>query len=241
MSETQDDIPTEELLAGEYALGVLEQDERRSAEERIERDPGFAGLVDQWIDWLAPLADSIAAVAPPAALKQRLMANLFGAAEREDRSTDTGSLLASLAFWRGAAIAFGAVALLCLALLIGQMARPHLPVTAPLVASLAPPDTANAVAIAVNPDTGIATLSAARFDDLPGGQDTELWVIPEDGTPRSLGVFPASGDSTITLPEEFLAFVRAGALLAVTFEPAGGSPTGAPTGTPVAVGRIMPR
>ena len=59
MSEVQDHngLPEDELIAAEYALGVLAGTERAAAERRIERDPTFANLVEAWEQRLAPLAD----------------------------------------------------------------------------------------------------------------------------------------------------------------------------------------
>jgi anti-sigma-K factor RskA len=59
-----------------------------------------------------------------------------------------------------------------------------------------------------------------------------LWFIAGDNPPVSLGVIPAGG-ITLSLPS-----VTAGEVLAITVEPAGGSPTGKPTTAPIAVGKL---
>jgi anti-sigma-K factor RskA len=61
----------------------------------------------------------------------------------------------------------------------------------------------------------------------------ELWIIAGNDPPVSLGVIPAEGE-TISLPG-----AAAGAVLAVTLEPPGGSPTGKPTGPVVAKGALI--
>lgn len=59
-------------------------------------------------------------------------------------------------------------------------------------------------------------------------RDLELWLIPGGvGVPRSLGLLAARGNVTV-LPLEHE--IRAGDVLALSEEPAGGSPTGGPTG-----------
>jgi anti-sigma-K factor RskA len=62
MSDVQDHsgLPEDELIAAEYALGVLAGTERDAAERRIERDLAFANLVEAWEQRLAPLAEEIA-------------------------------------------------------------------------------------------------------------------------------------------------------------------------------------
>jgi anti-sigma-K factor RskA len=63
-------------------------------------------------------------------------------------------------------------------------------------------------------------------------------VIPGDGVPRSLGVINRGGETAITLPAALRTVTAAGATLAVSLEPAGGSPTGKPTGPVIAAGKI---
>lgn len=63
------------------------------------------------------------------------------------------------------------------------------------------------------------------------GETYELWFVRGD-KPVSAGVFTvSSGDATAALQGE----MRAGDIIAVTVEPAGGSPTGQPTSDPVIV------
>ncbi|MCU0762689.1 MAG: anti-sigma factor, partial [Hydrogenophaga sp.] len=63
----------------------------------------------------------------------------------------------------------------------------------------------------------------------------ELWSVPAQGGPRSLGLVRADTATTLLLQ----AGVKEGtAAFAVSIEPAGGSPTGAPTGPIVSLGQI---
>ncbi|NWP29088.1 hypothetical protein GY984_25665, partial [Escherichia coli] len=50
----------------------------------------------------------------------------------------------------------------------------------------------------------------------------ELWIIPADGVPRSLGLVAANGGSRIVLPAGHRDFMEEGATLAVTMEPRDG-------------------
>jgi anti-sigma-K factor RskA len=70
----------------------------------------------------------------------------------------------------------------------------------------------------------------------------EVWLVPPDGTPRSLGLLPsAEGGTTIALnlPHD-VAEALATAELAVSLEPSGGSTTGAPTGPVLFSGAVLP-
>jgi anti-sigma-K factor RskA len=63
-----------------------------------------------------------------------------------------------------------------------------------------------------------------------------LWLIPADGTPRSLGIVSAERAQSRLVPEEWLALLDARAILAITLEPPGGGPGGKPTGPVTAKG-----
>ena len=68
-------------------------------------------------------------------------------------------------------------------------------------------------------------ITALNAPPATAGRAYELWLIPDaDAPPQSLGLLPASGRQTVTVP----AALRT--QLAVSIEPAGGSPTGLPTG-----------
>jgi anti-sigma-K factor RskA len=66
----------------------------------------------------------------------------------------------------------------------------------------------------------------------------ELWLIPSDSKPRPLGILRADSTVTITLPPELSPLTVSNAVLAVSLEPPGGSPTGQPTGPVIATGKL---
>jgi len=66
---------------------------------------------------------------------------------------------------------------------------------------------------------------------LPAEKSFELWMLPgKDQAPVSLGLLPTSGVKTLKLDEGKLKILKEASGLAVSLEPTGGSPTGAPTG-----------
>jgi len=63
------------------------------------------------------------------------------------------------------------------------------------------------------------------------GRSFELWALPDNGgAPVSLGLMPDSGQLDRTLTEAQRAALLGASKVAVSLEPTGGSPTGAPTG-----------
>ena len=87
-------------------------------------------------------------------------------------------------------------------------------------------------------DGADGTLRLTRTDGVAEpGRALELWAIAPDSAPVSLGLLGADAQGRVTLPEALRG--EAGAItFAISDEPAGGSPTGAPTGAVLAVGRL---
>ena len=83
------------------------------------------------------------------------------------------------------------------------------------------------------------TVRITRTDGGPvSGRVLELWGIPADGTgPVSLGVLPETETAEILVPEALFGKAE-GLTLALSDEPVGGSPTGAPTGDVLAIGPL---
>ncbi|MGB8136136.1 MAG: anti-sigma factor, partial [Pseudolabrys sp.] len=102
MSDTFDHsgLPEGELLAAEYALGVLDGMDRATAEQRIARDRGFARQVAAWEQRLAPWAAEIPEMLPAPHVWDRIAGAL-------PPQTPRPGLWQSLAFWRGFSLAAG--------------------------------------------------------------------------------------------------------------------------------------
>ncbi|MEJ7747010.1 MAG: anti-sigma factor [Luteimonas sp.] len=74
--------------------------------------------------------------------------------------------------------------------------------------------------------------------DIPAGQVPELWVIAGGGAPQSLGVLDPTRAHSVDIPETMRSAFAADAVVAISLEPPGGSPTGQPTGPVIAKGAI---
>src|SRR4029453_2050454 len=228
MSDTFDHNAThdDDLLAAEYALGVLAGAERAAAEQRVAREPAFARLVTDWAQRLAPLAAEIAEVAPPPQLWDRI-------ADALPAPTQAGGLWQRSAFWRGLSFAAGALAAACLAALIylGALTQQQ-----PLIAAIEGGGNRQFVATIDARRGTVAVVPAAFSADAT--RVPELWLIPPDGRPRSVGLLRPDQTVTLTLSPELAALAKDNAVLAVSLEPPGGSTTGLPTGPVIATGKL---
>ncbi len=231
-----------ELLAAEYALGVLEAAERVQAEALVLRDRDFARMVDEWHERLSPMLAEVAAEEPSPDLWSRLNQALD---QHVPRKTNVISLERRLTLWRSyAAVATAAAA--ALLLVVGLDRMQTLPVEQPaslhprpmLVANVAAEDRLAAFVVTFDPNRGNLLVTPAVVLPAPG-HDHELWVIPASGTPRSLGLVASNSPHSLKVPAALLPELRRDATLAISVEPVGGSPTGQPTGPVVATGKMV--
>jgi anti-sigma-K factor RskA len=222
-----------ELTAAEYVLGVLGPAERRAAEFRIASEPKFAAEVSFWEARLGGLAEAVPAVVPPSKVWDGIEAMLSAslAPERE-----RAGVWNSLAFWRTFAIASAGLAAASLAGLVYLAQVPSL--GPPLLARLDTEGGQASFVAAVNKGGDSLTIVPAAL--LAGDQQKsfELWLIPPGDKPHSLGLIDPSRPVRISVPENLLPQVTSDAVLAVSVEPPGGSPTGQPTGPVIANGKL---
>jgi anti-sigma-K factor RskA len=237
MSDMRDDsgLSPDDWLAAEYALGVLGSDDRARVDVRVAREPAFARLVETWQNRLTPMVAELSEVPPPAALWDRITAALPDT--NSERKTLRPSLWQSLALWRGLTAASAALAIACLGLFIyGSGFTGRTPAPAPLLASIDGGGHRHFIAT-VDPSHGnVAVVPAAFAADAT--RVPELWLIPADGKPRPLGLLSATQAVTIAIPAALVPHATDNAVLAVSLEPQGGSPTGQPTGPIVASGKL---
>jgi len=233
MSGPGSDHPTPDrsVLAAEYVLGVLNAAQRREAEARIARDRAFAAEVAAWQAHFAPLADEIEPVEPPMYAWPRLSSALFAKPARS-------GLWESLRFWRGFAIGAGALAAAAIAAVFVLPRQPPAPTpAAPMVAAINLDDGKPAFLAAIDTERGTMLLLPVTVA-IPAERVAELWLIPPNDKPHSLGVVDVAKPMSIAIPIALRGAVGVQAAVAISVEPLGGSPTGQPTGPVIAKGGI---
>lgn len=233
------DPPGDDLLAGEYVLGVLDADTRRAVAARVSREPALAREVAGWEGRLVPMLEEIESVTPSPGTWRRVRMHVgLSTAPAPARLPQWERL----GFWRGvSATALVATAASLFALLVWRQPLPsqlHSPHPITMLTTIANTDGSPAFIAAVDADA--CTMLVMPTDDasVPAGKVAELWVIAGDGAPRSLGVRSTSDMQAIPVPVGLRDLMQVAATLAVSVEPRGGSATGLPTGQVIATGTL---
>ncbi len=222
-SNTEDEI----VLSAEYALGLLTPGEAVAFEDVLSVDPEMREQYASWAENLATLTDEIAPVDPPKALEARITDALFGVSEKR-------SFLSRLGFL--SPVLGGLAAAVIVLVVLGQtnFMREDGPT---YVAEIVAEDSSLIVQAQFNPED--RSLRMTRTAGVPiEGRSQELWLIAGDAAPVSLGVWPQGQVEAVLEVSAEYASLMADGVLAISDEPQGGSPTGAPTGDILAVGPV---
>ncbi len=229
-----DDLPltpndADEVLAAELALGLLEGDEAAQAVARLAQDADFAQSVRAWQERLAGLAEELTPVMPPARARQRIREELGLAEPPLSRIPDS-----RIRWWQRPLPLFGALGSGLAALAVALVL---------LVPALRGPEAPGYQAEMVSQDATMRVMARLQGRQIevalqdgapPQGRDWEIWWVKPDGSaPVSLGLVPRQGMMRMTLPEDLA--MTEGVQIALSDEPAGGSPTGQATGPIVAI------
>ena len=233
--QSKGDRSRDEVLAGEYVLGVLSGTERQKVDARLRHDRQFAAMVKRWEENLTQFNDDYAEVTPPDQLLSKIEERLF--ASPAAVAAINGGLWNSLTLWRG--LSFASIALLGLVIGLDYAEQIRPKPQAALTAELAGDN--QAIALHARYDGASGRLSVTPVAS--GGADRkslELWLVEGEEAPISLGVLPQTGQGELDVPQDLRARLTSGVVLAVSLEPFGGSPTGQATGPVVALGEVRP-
>lgn len=243
MNEPSND-EREDLRHAEYVLGVLDADARAALEREIARNPQDAAEVARWQKHLLPLAEDVAPVAPPDYVWARIRSALgfAGFESHPSAQPQRRSLWDTAAVWRWFALGAGMVAAGCIALLLllprGPSAPPATQQIAYATARIQQDNGLPGWTATVDTAHARLVLVPAAPNAVPAGRVPELWLIPQGGKPIAVGVFAPDKATTLDLSRNLLGKINTPALLAVSIEPPGGSPTGQPTGPVVGKGEL---
>jgi anti-sigma-K factor RskA len=242
------DCETLRALLPAYSVGATDADETRLVESLLPRCPEVAAELDEYNGLAEAMLYTVAPVAPPARVHDRLMQRVA------ERSVTKQPRYAAYRGW--AALAAASLVLLVFSNLywIAQIntlstartaAEARLSEQENAIAELLAQESQQVALVATQqnvyarvvwtPESEYFLLTTNRLPALAPDQTYQLWLIGEGG-PVSAGIFEvdAAGRKAMLFPmPQSLANYQA---LGISVEPAGGSEQ--PTTTPLAVGEI---
>lgn len=229
----------DDLRSAEYALGVLDAAERSEIEEAMRHDHHLAANVARWQNRLMPLSEDIDEITAPPQVWARIQSEL-GLARSATRTPPAG-LWDNLRLWRLIGIGSSIVAAALVVVSLVPVGRA--PVTVPanhayMVASMVREGGEAGWTATVDVQRARMVIVPADKALVAADRSTELWLIPPGDRPVSLGLIATDRPTVVLLPQARLAQLTSRALLAVSLEPHGGSPTGQPTGRVLAKGPV---
>ena len=191
-------------LTAAYALDALDADEAEAYERHLSQCEECRRELAELSGTAAALAFGAVAPVPPPRLRAVILEQ--ATAER----TNVVPLLQRRWVTRGLAVAAAAAACVVVGLAVALSQSSH---TRTLSVSVGPNRT--------------ATIHVSGLSAAPHGKTYEAWIIPASRAPRPAGLFRGGADTTLHLRGT----VPRNAVVAVTQEPAGGSPM--PTMAPI--------
>ena len=203
-------------LAAEYVLGTLRGAARRRFEAWRRSSEWVSERCEQWEQHLAPIAQSLRPIPPPADALSRIQRRL-------------GLKPAAGLRW---AASLAVLALLVAMFAYWPAARTALP---DRIATIHTPAGAVQWQVELYTPRGRLVVRSPSLTAPPSSRDYELWALPAGAAAVSLGVLPVRGETSLALSAAQRRALSRAAQLAVSIEPVGGSPTGQPTGPVVFV------
>ncbi|MGM7669725.1 anti-sigma factor domain-containing protein [Microbacterium sp. A93] len=240
--------PDDALLAA-WALDAVDDQERRDLERRLEADPELRARADALSGTVARLAASTPA-RPPAGLRDRVLSAAAGTEQdpgpERSRPADLDRHRArrrpDRRRWWVTVASAAAAAAVAVGLLVTQpwVEAPGISEGEQLTAleqvlqvdgaqRLESAVTGGGAAEAAMAPNGEAVLAVRDLPDPADGHDYQLWTIQGEQPPQPAGLLQVQGGRALVRMQQ----VPAGAAMAVTVEPDGGSE--APTTEPIVV------
>ncbi|MBE1207882.1 anti-sigma factor [Aminobacter carboxidus] len=218
--------------AGDYVLGLLDDDARAEAERKMERDPEFAETVRRLAERMSSLDDTAKPADVPAGMWGEILGTIAtlpqdhnGASPPEQSAANQNSATQAPP-WRKLALAASLAAAFGLGY-AGGFVMKTTPEPVVLVVLQTPDNTTGAVFEAFA-DNSLKIIPLADFD-VPQDKIMQVWTLYDASVgPVSLGTL--SSAEVTTLKGQALPVPAADQLYEITLEPRPGSPTGKPTG-----------
>ena len=215
---------TTHALAAEYVMGTLRGGARRRFEQLMLENSGIRQATTQWESYFNDLALRLEPVVPDQSIWSKIQARIDSGTAITSGNNVSVLVPKRNRVWQGVSLLATAAAIVFAVLLFipGQM-QPE------AVQQFTVVQNAESKALWLIEITQ-KTIDAQATDKVEqlANNDYELWMLPGNGSaPISLGLLPQSG--SVSLAKNQLFDQLDISALAVSREPLGGSPSGAPT------------
>ncbi|MDI2141613.1 anti-sigma factor [Pseudomonas sp. ITA] len=202
-------------LAADYAIGLMAAPARRRFEQLLLEDAALRTELAHWQESLASLTETLPEVPVP----ERVWHGVTTRIEPQELHVPE-----KRPFWNWLRVTAALASIVVLVFLGSLYTHDDARYRATLLSADAQP----ALKVEAHDDyLQVEPLTLAAVDPQ---RSLELWAIPADGKPISLGVIPAGGKGKVELSDAQKALIGKPIALAVSLEPKDGSPTGQPTG-----------
>ncbi len=227
-----------DLRASHYLLGLLDPAEAADVEARLATDPELATAVATWRERLGELDTTAMPIQPSPALWDRVEASLAAGPpqpvplRRPAASAPPRPANDRAPFWRrmtGLAVAA------CLLLAVGLGVQSWRFERTPTMVAVLLAGADRPVAVVNTFRDGRVELVPLEALQVPEGRALQVWTLWDRQVgPRSVAVLDRPQTARLRLDDLPLGQDQ---LFEITLEPAGGSPTGRPTGPVLGIGR----
>ncbi len=222
-----------DALCGEYMLGTLRGSARRRFERALREEPGVASHLKFLQTQFTPQWSANMQQTPSPRVWKKISKDLYFKTPAWYERLGFIRLSSALGTVMGTVLATAVIT----AWISVQYMRPS-SFDAVTIAELQGAGPAARLAVGLSSDKRLLQLTPPRPVQAARTQSYELWLIPaHGGKPVSLAVLGELHTQLEIIEEQRKHFIR-GAKLAVSVEPAGGSPSGQPTGPIILAGEI---
>jgi len=202
-------------LAADYAIGLMPAAARRRFEQLLLEDAALRAELANWQDSLTSLTEAL----PEQPVPDRVWQGITARIDPQELHVPE-----KRSFWNWMRVTVAVCSLAVIMFLSMLYNRDEARYSATLLTADAQP------ALKVQAHENYLQVEPLTLAAVDPGRSLELWAIPANGKPISLGVIPAGGKGKVELSEAQKALIGKPIALAVSLEPKGGSPTGQPTG-----------
>ncbi len=218
------------------AVGALEVDEREALERHVATCATCRPVAAQYADIVSLLPAALQPVSPPAGMRRRLMAQVYGEATGGTPQPWWRRLVAAIPSNRALTAAGALAVAAAVALAIWGMSERHgspAPLAYTVSGSTAQPSVTGTLTVETTGTQSILTVHGLAAP--PADEVYEVWLVPTHGSPKGVAFLspdPSGGAWTAVVNGSLAGYET----IAATNEPRGGSP--GPTGTEVLSGQL---